>query len=100
MQVFMTTHSRYQPPPGKYIQALREPFADPNLYLDAARWMRNNTTPRYQCTHCHERLTRTPVHAFCLTSTMSVLDQEVNPSAASSNNDCPSKVFFDRYLLF
>ena len=100
-RLFMTTHSRYQAPSEEYVQALRDPFRDPNLYLDAARWIRDNRTPSFQCTHCHEPLNRSPVHAFYLRSVICALDQEADiPTASSSNGDPWSKDFFDRHLLF
>ena len=98
MQLFIATHSWYRPPPAEYIQVLREPFLDPDLYLDAARWIRSNPTPRYQCVHCHEFLTRSPVHAFYIGSAIATLGQE---TCTSETGSCPwPDDFFDKYLLF
>ena len=100
-RLFMKAHSQYQPPSEEYVQALKDPFTVPNLYLDATRWTRDHRTPRYQCTHCHEPLSRSPVNAFYLRSVIGALDQEGGTPAASSGNSHPlSKDFFDRYLLF
>ncbi|KAF9644153.1 hypothetical protein BDM02DRAFT_3190856 [Thelephora ganbajun] len=98
MRHFVTTHYCYRPPPAEYVQALREPFVDPHLYLDAVHWIQDNPTPRYQCVHCHELLTRSPVHGFYLRGVMGTLGQEMQ--ASSSGSRSWSDNFFDRYLLF
>ena len=101
MRRFITTRCCYRPPPAEYVQALREPFVDPDLYLVAARWVQDNPAPKYRCVYCNELLTKCPVQAFHFTSIIDALGQEMDAPPAPSSGTRPwSDDFFDRYLLF
>ena len=63
---FLASSPGYRPIQAPYIEALRYPRANPELYLEARQWVDDNPGPCYTCPLCEEVLSRTPIKDFHL----------------------------------